>query len=175
MSLYSINLISKSQKSLSKFFNFFMKFTRITQFIFINKINSRKSKKKIITILKSPHVNKKAQEQFEFGYFKYKFNVYSPQELKLILMLKKLQKKLFTDIKIEIKVLNSKKAVERKKQKIMNPLNIKFENMPYFSHKTLNLKKSLKYYDLVEKSIKSSDIYGETFLSLGSSVGRAKD
>lgn len=162
MSLYSINIVSTNQKSLRKFFHLFVKISQITKFGLINKINLRKSKKKI-TILKSPHVNKKAQEQFELGYDNYQFNIYSPQELKLILMLKKLQKKLFTDIKIKIRVLSSKKSFERKKQEIINPLNIWYENLTYNNSNAIDIKKQYKPTDLTEKSIKSLDSFGETF------------
>ena len=168
MSLYSINIISKNKKSLNKFFDIFTRISETTQFGLTNKINSQKSKKKIITILKSPHVNKKAQEQFELSYFNYKFNIYSPQELKLILMVKKIQKKLFTDIKIKINVISSGKISEQKKQKLLNPLNIKIENLTYYNFSVVNLKNPSKSTSSAEKYIKSLDIYGETFLSLGS-------
>ena len=175
MSLYCIDIKSTNQQSLNKFIDLFLKINQITKFGLVNKINSRKSQKKIVTVLKSPHVHKKAQEQFELGYFSYQFNVYSPQELKLILMFKKLKQKLFTDIKIKIRVISGKKALERKKREVVNPLNIKYKNPTYSNSGNNLIKKLHKSNDLIEKSIKSFDAFGETFLSLGSSVGRAKD
>lgn len=163
MSLYNITITSTNPKSLTKFLNLFVKITETTELGLINKINRQKLKKKIITILKSPHVNKKAQEQFELSYFRYKFNLYFTKELKLALLFKKLQKNLFTDIRIKIKSISSKKTATNQKQKVMNPLNIVFENSS-FSHVTaINLKTPLNFTSFVKKAIKSLDIYGETF------------
>lgn len=175
MSLFNITITSTNQKSLTKFLNLFIKITETTQLGLINRINHQKLKKKIITILKSPHVNKKAQEQFKINYFNCKFNLYFPKELRLALLFKKLQKNLFTDIKIKIKSINSKQTSKNQKQKVMNPLNITFENPLFYNFNAINAQKNFNVAIFVQKYIKSFEIGGETFLRLCSSVGRAKD
>ena len=75
---FTINLYSKNLNSINKFLNFFGNKT-IKKKLKINFFTSRYQKpvkKKILTILKSPHVNKKAQEQFEYRIYKKKTSLF---------------------------------------------------------------------------------------------------
>ena len=63
----------------------------------------KKQKTNIFTILKSPHVNKKAQEQFEIFVFSKQLTLYSIKKLKYLFYLKKIQESLFSNVKVKIK------------------------------------------------------------------------
>ena len=69
MKSYHLIIQSRNQKSISTFFPFFLSSIQNLNFNVIQKYFEKKRKKKILTILKSPHVNKKAQEKFEFRYY----------------------------------------------------------------------------------------------------------
>ena len=61
-------------------------------------------KKKLtkFTILKSPHINKSAQEQFEFRIFSRQVSVFSFQVFKLLVFFKRFHIKLFSDVRFQI-------------------------------------------------------------------------
>jgi hypothetical protein len=67
--------------------------------LFINK----KRVSKTFTILKSPHVNKTAQEQFELNFFSKDLKIQSFQLFKILLLLKKIQSLSFSDVQIKIR------------------------------------------------------------------------
>ena len=98
-----IILDSKNLSSLTKFlvlFNNILK-TKLS-FSRLMKINSIVNNKKRITVLKSPHVNKSAQESFEVKNYKKVIVVFSLQYYMLFMVLKKLQNSIFNDINISI-------------------------------------------------------------------------
>lgn len=70
----------------------------------VSQINNY-NQKKFVTVLKSPHVNKTAQEQFEFRYYNCQFFIHSPKPLLLLLVLKRLFRLTFSELKFELKVL----------------------------------------------------------------------
>jgi len=72
---------SKNQKVLKSFIMFLSKFHDLP--VAIKHIPSRK-KRKFITVLNSPHVNKSAQEQFEFRYYNEHFLNKSPHSSQII-------------------------------------------------------------------------------------------
>ena len=65
---------SKDQKTLEKFVQLFSKLEAST---FVIKCLPKKKKRKFVTVLKSPHVNKTAQEQFEFRFYNKQFLINS--------------------------------------------------------------------------------------------------
>ena len=98
-----INLTSKNKKSLKLFLQFL-----IINMKKITKVNikgnfQKKQKKKFISILKSPHVHKKAQEQFEYNVFFTNIKLYPLKNLQTFLTFKKFNIKLLSDIKPKIK------------------------------------------------------------------------
>lgn len=101
----NITIKSKNKNSILKFLNFFKIFSKSKKLrlsrtlIFFQNQQS----KKIFTILKSPHVNKTAQEQFEFNLFSQKLKINSFQIIKVLIVLKKLQITFFSDIQLNIK------------------------------------------------------------------------
>ena len=109
------------------------------------------SSKKVFTLLKSPHVNKTAQDQFEFIIFSNKISLYSFKTSKFLYLLKKINLTLFPDVKIKISFFNNfKKFKEKKIQAFeLNKFSLKMlSSKLYFNHK-------MKSY------LKLLDIYGE--------------
>jgi ribosomal protein S10 len=100
-----IVLLSKNNRSLNSFLktlktlkcNKRLQLRRIL--LFINK----KRVSKTFTILKSPHVNKTAQEQFELNFFSKDLKIQSFQLFKILLLLKKIQSLSFSDVQIKIR------------------------------------------------------------------------
>nr|YP_009115283.1 ribosomal protein S10 [Berkeleya fennica]AJA05804.1 ribosomal protein S10 [Berkeleya fennica] len=82
MKSYHLIVQSRNRKSISTFFPFFLSSIQNLNFNIIQKYFEKKRKKKILTILKSPHVNKKAQEQFEFRYYSKQITLHSTQNFK---------------------------------------------------------------------------------------------
>jgi ribosomal protein S10 len=141
--LLQLNISSKNQKSIKKFLTFIkrIKINMIIQYF------QKKKKKKLISILKSPHVTKTAQEQFEYKTFSKKLIIFSFNVIPLIILFKKIKNKLFSDLQMELRLLTNKKVKTKKLlKKIVNP--------DTFIIKTKKIKNYLKLYD----------IYGETLL-----------
>ena len=120
------------------------------------------NEKKFITVLKSPHVNKTAQEQFEFRYYSCQFLIYSSKPLLLILVLKRLFRFTFLGLKLELKVLLRPKPC---KKKIIDPTFFLIQTR---KNKKLNLENNndIKFSQSkkVAKYIKIFDIFGEAHL-----------
>ena len=146
----NLKILSKNKKSLQKFLKVFLFFCKKNKINFFIKYFSKKQKTHIFTILKSPHVNKKAQEQFEYRLFSKQLNIFSFQILKFIITLKKVQTKLFPDIKINIKFILNTKKLNKYKITSLAPKNI---NLHMFENKKHGLK--------IEPYLKLLDIYGE--------------
>ena len=134
MKQYCLKIQSKNEKSLNKFLYFFFKHLK-TKFNIIQKSNASKANKKTITFLKSPHVNKTAQTQFETHLFVNKILVVGFYLEKSLIFLKKILVKLFQDISIHLTFL----IYEKKSLNLFCPNNTKF------SKKSL-LKKNHKRY-----------------------------
>ena len=119
---------------------------------------SSHKRKKFITVLKSPHINKTAQEQFEFRNYSCQLFLYSPRPLLVLIVLKRLFKSVFLGLKFELKVLlESSSFIEE----TLNPdcCIIQELNSPRFlggcnSDAFIHEKKILKY-------IKFFDMFGE--------------
>jgi len=145
----NIYFYSKNYKSLKKIFFLFYKLCQNNS-LKIKKFSvqyQKKKKKKFFTVLKSPHVNKRAQDHFEYCLYKKQISVCSLNIFKILIILKRIQLKLFSDVKIKIKFLLSAEKLKK---------NLKFQ---YKSNKNFfksNLDNTLKTFDL-----KFFDIYGE--------------
>lgn len=102
MTKHRIKLYSKDKKSLHYFLRFLKHSTKTQNFqLFFNLLRKEKRKKKI-TILKSPHVNKTAQEQFQYTVHSVEVSCYSWEIKKYLILLKKIKNQLFPDVKIRI-------------------------------------------------------------------------
>lgn len=142
-----------------KFLSFFSKLSFLSYTI---TPLSNYNQKKFITVLKSPHVNKTAQEQFEFRYYNCQCLVFSPKPLLFMLVLKRLFRFTFLGLRLELKVLlipnNCKKKIidpdiflmQTRKNKILNVEN----------KNNAELVKSEK----IVKYIQTFDMFGEAQL-----------
>lgn len=168
MSTYLIFIISKNKKSLFNFLFFLFNNLKINS---INKYTKLKVKKKIITVLKSPHVNKKFQEQFEIRSFSKQILVSSYNISKILIIFKLLKTKLFPDVSFKIKFLVNNKNSCKVKRKLFSPSNYVFKFNNYVTQK-ISFDKCKKYYTknkrmkFIKKSknfLKILDCYGELY------------
>ena len=122
----NIYLSSKNYTSLNTFVRFFFKITKTRQIdasaFLVQHSKPRLTKK--FSVLKSPHVNKKAQDQFEFRVYNKQLSLYSFQSLKLLKVLKQIQHKLFADVKIKVGFVFNDSKLKKKVRKKFNPNKI---------------------------------------------------
>ena len=69
----------------------------------------KKLKKVLFSILKSPHVNKTSQEQFDYVYYSSEVLIFTNNYLKVLLFLKLLSNKFFSSIYMKVTVITSYK------------------------------------------------------------------
>ena len=105
----------------------------------------QKKIRRIFTLLKSPHVNKTAQEQFEYNLSSKKLKFYTFRLLKLIIMLRKLQSELFPDVEAKVYVVLNIKNLTKLKNHRLNPKLYKLKMV-----KCLNTTKLLSYLTLFD-------------------------
>jgi ribosomal protein S10 len=151
----NIKILSKNKMSLQRFLKFFVLFCNENKINFFIKYFSQKQKIHKFTILKSPHVNKKAQEQFEYRLFSKKLNIFSFQILKFIIVLKKIQLKLFSDIKINIKFILNTIKLKKQISNSLKPNNFKLKTF-----------QNTNYNSKIKSYLKLLDLYGEMSLQL---------
>lgn len=152
---FYIEISSKNKAALQKFLSFILK---------LNKTNltivpfSQQTVKKFVTILKSPHINKSAQEQFEFRVYTKKLLISSTQFFKFFYLIKKLQNVSFPGINVKIKGLFEKKKNFRQLLNVTDPdnLDLNFLNKLNCSLKSIGWK--------TKKYVQMFDNYGEQFL-----------
>ena len=126
----NIQIKSKNRNSLKNFITDFKKLSKnkklkLNRFF---KIYNKQQNNKTFTILKSPHVNKTAQKQFEYNLYSKNFKIKSFQILKILTVLKHYQKFLYTDIDLKIKFI-IKKQNNNEFQKLKNSTFIKSNNI----------------------------------------------
>jgi ribosomal protein S10 len=177
MKHYQINIISKNKKSLENFVTFVN--SNLQKLQITNKYFQKKKNRKILTILKSPHVNKKAQEQFNSNLYHKSVNIYLPQYFKLITFIKTVKSNLFLDVRVKVKLIINNKLEKKMHRNIFNPTNFKlncFSNKINYCNKKIKTKsnnllfnnKKLKKqisknnsFSNINKFLKILDIYGE--------------
>ena len=165
---FYLKVSCKDKRILEKFMKVFVKIKSLPIFI---KPFPRHKRRKFITILKSPHVNKTAQEQFEYRFFSKHFLVFSPKPRTLFLLLKKLNNLSFSGIKLEVKGMFQKTTIDKYTLKWVNPDNIVLEKL-YLTQKNFKKDKTKSEFskltpdqlDLSKKYIQSFDSYGELYL-----------
>lgn len=177
MKHYQISIVSKNKKSLEDFITFVYNKLKIT-----NKYFQKKKQRKILTILKSPHVNKKAQEQFNSNLYYKTINVYLPQYLKLIRFIKTIKSNLFLDVHIKVKLIINQRLEKKINKTVFNPTNFKLNCLINNKVKYCNSKKKISsnilltknknfkkkitnynYFSNIKTFLKIMDIYGELF------------
>ena len=147
----NVHIYSKNYQSLVNFINYSHKaiFSKKLFNLELYQINSFLNKTKIMTVLKSPHVNKTAQEHFEFNYYTKHFKIYSHQSLLFLLFLKSLKQCFFSDIKFKIKVVNKPKKLKIQLKNKVNPDNFLLMNN--------NL--------VLKEYLKTTSLYGDMLLN----------
>ena len=109
MKIYYLTICSKDKKSVPKFINFLTEHLELQKLNLLGKTALKRSKTRRISILKSPHVNKKAQEQFEFRVFLTTLIIETPQNFKILTLIKKI-KSITSDIKVKVHVTIKKES-----------------------------------------------------------------
>jgi ribosomal protein S10 len=140
---------SKDNHVLKKFLQFLQ---RLSISPVVLKHFSKQKKRKFITILKSPHVNKTAQEQFEFRYYSKEFLIDSFKPLTFFLIIKKIKNLSFPGLKLEVKGLCNLDKKNKNFLKLTDPDNVILEQSDLRTFKKLSFQK--KYIQLF-------DCYGE--------------
>ena len=100
--ILKIHIKTKDFISLNRFSKLTLKINKFK--LFLQLLNNQK-KNTHFSILKSPHVNKKAQEQFGYTEFNKCIIVDKVISLNFILFIKKLLNRLFSDLLIRIDVI----------------------------------------------------------------------
>ena len=159
---YRIKIFSKNKQSIKFFFLILNKINQPKFYLFTEYKKQKTLIKKII-ILKSPHVNKKAQSHFEYRIFSKILTILSYDSIKFLIFLKKLKIKLFPEIKIKINYYFFNKYNNNLlnfKNYIINSIKFKkniFQKLKYKKIKTKNTQlnsKSKIYLNIL-------DCYGE--------------
>ena len=168
MKKFDLIVKSKNKNILNNFF-LFLKENNLNQ---IQKCFPKKTKYNRLTILKSPHVNKKAQEQFEKIIFKNQIILQINKHLKYWIFLKNLNFNLFADVSIKLKYKINNKDSRQIKLKTFNLNNFKFKKYQNLK----NYKKILTIFNKTHILLSVLDLHGEFLknLCLNSSVGRVK-
>lgn len=149
-----LTLYSKNKKALRLFFKFIHSNFEIQKLQIPISYKKNKNKKQKIAVLKSPHVNKTAQEHFELKTYSLSIVLHSYKIQKYILFLKKIKNRLFPGIKIKIKGYFLQKNTVNSKP--VNPNNFKFQVYQFNTIKqTLSFKK-LKAFQKSKSDLKKN-------------------
>ena len=140
MQQYYLKITSKNEKSLEHFLHFFYKHLK-TKFNIIQKSVSIENKRKIITLLKSPHVNKTAQEHFEVRIFTKHVFLKSFSVNKNLIFLKKILNKLFQDVSIRLELITNKSVNQKSNRLIFYPDNFRLFSNKQFKTNTKRYKR----------------------------------
>nr|QII42416.1 ribosomal protein S10 [Phaeodactylum tricornutum] len=191
---YFIKISSKNKNSIFTFCSFLFNQSdlKISSKLLAIKILQFNNKRKFFTVLKSPHVNKTAQEQFESKVFSNQFLIHGSSKSNFLHFLKKLKKDLFPDLKLKIsfplqKIISNINL----RVKFFDSRNYHLKNYKYFlsqseacntikNYKKISFSGTIDFYECcenrndlnkhvryVETYLKVLDIYGElTFSSL---------
>lgn len=133
MTKYRIKVYSKRKDSLTHFLKLI---TQLQNHQIIFNFIRKKKKRKKITVLKSPHVNKKAQEQYQFTTYFNEFTYFTWDTKKGTLLLKKIKNNLFPGVKINIEQYQSiNKKYFPVKNSLLNPLEFTESKASFFAKK----------------------------------------
>lgn len=166
-----LTILSKNLQSINNFLLFFRNNVE-PNFNIVKKYFKKKRKRKILTILKSPHVNKTAQEQFEYREFSKQLIIYSAEYSKYLILLKRLKTNLFPDIRIKIKFILNPRNAKKLRVKTFDPDNFTgnfYQNDIHFIKSKDLIKSKFERFQAdytsslktTEKILKIKDIYGE--------------
>ena len=156
---FHIKVSAKDKKVLKSFSQFISNLQLTSNSI---RLFSKHNLRKFVTVLKSPHVNKTAQEQFEFRTYTREFIISSFKPLTFFLILKKINNLSFSGLNLKIESLF--KWNVKKKLIALNPDSVNLNTTQKFntlSHVNASNNQSLSSS---KKYIQLFDCYGETVL-----------
>jgi ribosomal protein S10 len=154
---FSLKIFSKDSYSMAKFLDFLLNITN--PFVTFCNFPQRK-KKNFVTVLKSPHINKTAQEQFEYKIFYKTIRLWSPQYKFLVIILKKAIKTSFPGIQVQFNSLMSYNIEKKVLLRSLNPKTINF-----FFFQKLSFKNKLLQKKQIIKQINLFDSFGGLILT----------
>ena len=100
--VFYLKINSKTKELIFKFIYFFLNAEALS--FSLKSLNSYE-KNKFVTVLKSPHVNKTAQEQFEYRLYSCHFIIHTNKPFLFLIFFKKILKYMFLGLNVEIKIL----------------------------------------------------------------------
>ena len=164
--LLIIKVSSKNNQTLNKFSKFIQKLKFLPTVV---KQSSKLKKKKVITILKSPHVNKTAQEQFEFRFYSKQLLINSIKPLTVFTVLKKVKDLSFPGVKFQVNsLLNPIKTTSERFLKLLDPDSVILNQNSLGTSQ----KKCIQLFDCYgEVYLKDLTKQNKNFFSTFSSVG----
>ena len=130
MEKFNLNIKSKNNRTLRKFLELIF---RRNELYLIKKHISLKFKQKLMALLKSPHVNKVAQEQFEFKLLKKQLSIIVSSQAVFFVLLKRFLCNLFSDIKIFVNLKFDTKKFSHDVGRIFNPKNLKKVSKTFYT------------------------------------------
>lgn len=153
---FYLKISCKDKRILKNFLRFLTKIEFLSTSL---KSFPKNKKRKFVTVLKSPHVNKTAQEQFEFRFYSKHFLVRSFKPLTFFLLLKKLKNLSFPGLNIEVKGLLENTKMHKRVLQVVNPDNIILKELTDLN---LNFKRE------VQKSVRCKKTFKQMPQTLGS-------
>jgi hypothetical protein len=162
---FYLKVSCKDKRILKKFLHFFAKIEFLPIFL---KTFSKHEERKFVTVLKSPHVNKTAQEQFEYRFYSKHLLIRSFKPLTFLLFLKNLRNLSFSGINLEVKGLFKKNNMHKYALKIISPDNLVLNNSDslHLSKKRFKATEQGKIIKIISKSQKSDFLLSKKYIQL---------
>lgn len=165
---FNLKISCKDERIIKKFLRFLIKI----EFLPIHfKSFSKPEKRKFVTVLKSPHVNKTAQEQFEYRIYTKQLFIRSFKPLTFFLFLKKVKNQSFPGLSFEVKGVLGKNDLPKYALKIVSPDNLILKSSINLSKKKKCEKNSEEFFKTYsskflfhKKYLQLFDLHGEIYL-----------
>jgi ribosomal protein S10 len=136
MHVFNISIQSKHKTYLTRFIKLFNSKSK-THFKSVKQYLQKKRNTSFFSILTSPHINKRAQEQFKTHRLKLQLKIQTLEPLKLIILLKRVYSQSLPNLRIKIKITVNKKI---SKHRITYSCPLKVIVKKHAFHKTKVLK-----------------------------------
>ena len=150
-----VEITGKNSQACNKFLNLFKNLDCAQNSVYWKTV-SRFNKKNFITVLKSPHVNKTAQEQFEYRIYSKCIIVHTFKPLFFLLLIKNLQGICFSNITLKVTLFTEGVKFTNKNINLLEYFN---SNNIKLHRKLQNTPLTLKYTQYIE----ILDLYGEIY------------
>lgn len=152
MAIFNLIINSKNKIFINYFLLIFNKYLYYNP-IFLVKYIQKKLNIKIITLLRSPHVNKKSQEKFKTKIYNYFLKLKAQKSLKCLFFLKILGNKVFSNINLKIKQSLNNKSLLQDNFNIVNINNFNIGMLVYKITKIKNFKLKIELNFFKKNSI----------------------